>query len=129
MTAADACPGIVDVHEARDGQVARIRLPGGYASATALGALAALAAGFGDGHVDLTARGNVQLRGIRLAEAGELAERAGAAGAGALPGPGDTGRPRAGRSAGAVRVLPGRRDRAGRAQHLRRGPALARARF
>jgi precorrin-3B synthase len=80
ITAADACPGIVDLHEARDGHVARIRLPGGYASATALAALAAMAARFGDGHVDLTARGNVQLRGIRAAEAGELAQRAAAAG-------------------------------------------------
>jgi precorrin-3B synthase len=79
MTAADACPGIVDLHEARDGQVARIRLPGGYASATALTALAAMAARFGDGHVDLTARGNVQLRRIRPAQAGELAQRATAA--------------------------------------------------
>ena len=80
ITAADACPGIVDLHEARDGHVARIRLPGGYASATALAALAAMAARFGDGHVDLTARGNVQLRGVRAAEAGELAQRAAAAG-------------------------------------------------
>jgi precorrin-3B synthase len=79
MTVADACPGIVDLHEARDGQVARIRLPGGYASATALTALAAMAARFGDGRIDLTARGNVQLRGIRPGQAGELAQRAAAA--------------------------------------------------
>jgi precorrin-3B synthase len=80
MTAADACPGIVDLHEARDGHVARIRLPGGYASATVLAALAAMATRFGDGHLDLTARGNVQLRGIRAARAGRLAHRAAAAG-------------------------------------------------
>jgi precorrin-3B synthase len=85
MTAADACPGIIDLHEARDGQVARIRLPGGYASATALTALAAMAARFGDGHIDLTARGNVQLRGIRPTQAGGLAQRAAAAGL--LPSP------------------------------------------
>jgi precorrin-3B synthase len=76
--AADACPGLLDLHQARDGLVARIRLPGGYASAARLRALAALAARFGDGCVDLTARGNVQLRGIG-ASAG-LAQRAAATG-------------------------------------------------
>ncbi len=85
MIAADACPGILDLHEARDGHVARIRLPGGYASARRLSALAALAARFGDGCVDLTARGNVQLRGIRPGAARELAQRA--ASAGLLPSP------------------------------------------
>lgn len=76
---ADACPGILDLHEARDGDVARIRLPGGYASAARLRALAAMATRFGDGCVDLTARGNVQLRGIRNHAAGELARRAASA--------------------------------------------------
>ena len=85
MTAADACPGIVDLHQARDGLVARIRLPGGYASATRLRSLAVLAGRFGDGCVDLTARGNVQLRGIRPETAGGLAGRAAAAGL--LPSP------------------------------------------
>jgi precorrin-3B synthase len=85
MTAADACPGILDLHEARDGHVARIRIPGGYASATRLSALAAMAAGLGDGCVDLTARGNVQLRGVAARAAPELARRA--AVAGFLPSP------------------------------------------
>jgi len=76
----DACPGILDLHEARDGLVARIRLPGGYASATRLRSLAALAERFGNGHVDLTARGNVQLRGIQPEAAGPMAGRAAAAG-------------------------------------------------
>src|SRR5580658_4811154 len=61
MTTGDACPGILDRHEARDALVARIRLPGGYASPARLRALAVLAQRFGDGHVDLTARGNVQI--------------------------------------------------------------------
>lgn len=77
---ADACPGILDLHEARDGHVARIRLPGGYATASGLIALADLAAGQGDGHVDLTARGNVQLRGVRPGRASELARQAATAG-------------------------------------------------
>jgi precorrin-3B synthase len=76
----DACPGILDLHEARDGLVARIRLPGGYASATRLRSLAALAERFGNGHVDLTARGNVQIRGIQPEAAGIMAGRAAAAG-------------------------------------------------
>jgi precorrin-3B synthase len=80
MTTADACPGILDLHEARDGLVARIRLPGGYASAARLRSLAALAERFGDGHVDLTARGNVQVRGIQPDAAGPMAGRAAAAG-------------------------------------------------
>jgi precorrin-3B synthase len=80
MTAGDACPGILDLHEARDGLVARIRLPGGYASGTRLLSLAALAARFGDGRVDLTARGNAQIRGIQPGAADGMARRAAAAG-------------------------------------------------
>jgi precorrin-3B synthase len=82
---ADACPGILDLHEARDGLVARIRLPGGYVSAARLRALAALARRFGDGHADLTARGNVQIRGVAPGAAAQMAQRAAAAGL--LPSP------------------------------------------
>jgi precorrin-3B synthase len=85
MTTGDACPGILDRHEARDGLVARIRLPGGYASPARLRALAMLAQRFGDGHVDLTARGNVQIRGIPPGAAGSMAGQA--ATAGFLPSP------------------------------------------
>jgi precorrin-3B synthase len=65
--------------------VARIRLPGGYVSAARLRALAALARRFGDGHVDLTARGNVQIRGVAPGAEAQLAQRAAAAGL--LPSP------------------------------------------
>ena len=85
LTTADACPGILDLHEARDGHVARIRLPGGYATGPRLRRLAALASQFGNGCADLTSRGNIQLRGIRAAEDRELARRAAAAGL--LPSP------------------------------------------
>jgi precorrin-3B synthase len=78
--ALDACPGVLTLHPARDGLVARIRLPGGYASAARWRALADLSRDFGDGCVDLTARGNVQLRGLRAADAEALAERTAAAG-------------------------------------------------
>jgi precorrin-3B synthase len=80
VAAADACPGILDLHEARDGLVARIRLPGGYASRARLLSLAALAGRFGDGRVDLTARGNVQIRGIQPDAAAGMAQRATAVG-------------------------------------------------
>jgi precorrin-3B synthase len=80
VSAADACPGILALHPARDGHVARIRLPGGYVSRARWAALAALSSEFGDGRLDVTARGNVQLRGL-LPEAGaELAQRAARAG-------------------------------------------------
>jgi precorrin-3B synthase len=85
MTTGDACPGILDRHEARDGLVARIRLPGGYASPARLRALAVLAQRFGDSRVDLTARGNVQIRGIPPGAAGPMAGQA--ATAGFLPSP------------------------------------------
>jgi precorrin-3B synthase len=80
MTTGDACPGILDLHEARDGLVARIRLPGGYASSARLASVAALTSRFGDGRVDLTARGNVQIRGIPAGAAGDMAQRATAVG-------------------------------------------------
>jgi precorrin-3B synthase len=79
-TTLDACPGILTLHPARDGHVARIRLPGGYVRRAQWAALAALAADFGDGCLDLTARGNVQLRGLRPTAAAELARRAARAG-------------------------------------------------
>jgi precorrin-3B synthase len=76
----DACPGILTLHPARDGHVARIRLPGGYVSRPQWTALAALAADFGDGCLDLTARGNVQLRGLSPTAAAEFGRRAARAG-------------------------------------------------
>ena len=78
--AVDACPGMLTLHPARDGDVARLRLPGGYLTAAQWSAIAALACEFGDGYVDITARGNVQVRGLRGAAAAGLARRAAAAG-------------------------------------------------
>jgi len=78
--ARDACPGLLALHPARDGGVARIRLPGGYVSGPRWQALGRLARDLGDGHLDLTSRGNVQLRGIRDEAADELARQAAAAG-------------------------------------------------
>ncbi|MCW2495217.1 MAG: precorrin-3B synthase [Jatrophihabitans sp.] len=67
---------------AADGGLARVRLPGGLVDATGLRALASAARDLGDGRLELTSRGNVQLRALaagddvstelggRLAEAG-----------------------------------------------------------
>lgn len=60
----DACPGALQVHQAADGALARVRLPGGMISAAQLAALAAASSRFGSGTLELTARGNVQIRGI-----------------------------------------------------------------
>jgi precorrin-3B synthase len=78
--ARDSCPGVLALHPARDGFVARIRLPGGYVSRSQWAALGALASDFGDGCLDVTARGNVQLRGLQQAAAAGLAGRAHRAG-------------------------------------------------
>ncbi|BDB42286.1 precorrin-3B synthase [Mycobacterium kiyosense] len=60
----DACPGALQVHQAADGALARIRLPGGMITAAQLAALASLSTQFGSGTLELTARGNVQLRAV-----------------------------------------------------------------
>ncbi len=79
-TVADACPGVFAPHDAADGALARIRLPGGVIGAAALRVVADCAQELGDGRVHLTSRGNLQLRGLsrsdalaaRLADAGLL---------------------------------------------------------
>lgn len=60
----DDCPGALQVHQAADGALARIRLPGGFLTAAQLAALATASVEFGSGTLELTARGNVQLRAI-----------------------------------------------------------------
>ena len=74
----DACPGALQVHQAADGALVRVRLPGGMITATQLSTLSHVASGFGSGTLELTARGNVQLRGI--ADVTAAAEEIAAAG-------------------------------------------------
>ncbi|MDY6995103.1 MAG: precorrin-3B synthase [Actinomycetota bacterium] len=65
----DACPGALTTHTAADGQLARIRLPGGIIGADQLEALALTAIEFGSPNLELTSRGNIQIRGLRDARA------------------------------------------------------------
>jgi precorrin-3B synthase len=60
----DACPGALQVHQAADGALARIRLPGGVLTAAQLAALADTSNRLGSGTLELTARGNLQIRAI-----------------------------------------------------------------
>ncbi|MFE2285318.1 cobalamin biosynthesis protein CobG [Streptomyces sp. NPDC059443] len=82
----DACPGALRLHAADDGYLARVRIPGGLLSVRQASVLALAADRFGDGHLELTSRGNVQLRGLADGCGAGLAELLGAAGL--LPAPG-----------------------------------------
>ncbi|WP_330230037.1 nitrite/sulfite reductase [Nocardia sp. NBC_00508] len=69
----DSCPGVLRLHEAADGPLARIRVPGGRLEPAQVQALAEAARDLADGNIELTSRGNVQLRQVRDAE--ELTNR------------------------------------------------------
>lgn len=60
----DRCPGTIALHSATDGQIGRLRFPGGHITAHQWATIAQLATEFGDGRVHVTTRGNVQFRGI-----------------------------------------------------------------
>src|SRR5262245_40907053 len=74
----DACPGALQLHQAADGALARVRLPGGVISPGQLEALARAATEFGSPAMELTSRGNIQLRAIT--DTAAVAEIAAAAG-------------------------------------------------
>lgn len=77
---ADACPGALQTHAAADGGLARVRVPGGVLTADQLQVLAAAARELGDGHLELTSRGNLQLRGLPDGAEAALGDRLAAAG-------------------------------------------------
>jgi sulfite reductase beta subunit-like hemoprotein len=78
----DRCPGVLRLHEAADGGLARVRLPGGRIDARGLRGVAAVAR-LGNGIIELTSRASLQVRGLPA----EAAEPAAAilSGAGLLP--------------------------------------------
>ncbi|MEU4893984.1 nitrite reductase [Streptomyces sp. NPDC044780] len=76
----DACPGALRLHPADDGSLARIRVPGGLLTARQARAVGRLAEELGDGRLDITSRGNLQVRGLEAGCGAELAARLRAAG-------------------------------------------------
>jgi precorrin-3B synthase len=77
---ADSCPGALQTHAAADGGLARVRVPGGTLTAAQLRVLARATRELGDGHLELTSRGNLQLRGLPAGAEPELGTRLAAAG-------------------------------------------------
>lgn len=63
----DRCPGVLRPWIADDGALVRLRLVGGLLATSALRSLLVIAAAHADGTVQLTTRGNLQLRGIEHA--------------------------------------------------------------
>jgi precorrin-3B synthase len=59
-----SCPGALRPMESGDGLIVRVRPRAGSLSLSAAGALARAAARFGNGHIDLTRRANLQIRGV-----------------------------------------------------------------
>ncbi|MCW2527875.1 MAG: cobG [Pseudonocardiales bacterium] len=68
------------MHQAADGGLARVRLAGGQLTSAGLLALADAASDLGDGSLELTSRGNVQVRGLAPGAEVELGLRLAAVG-------------------------------------------------
>ncbi|HLI43989.1 MAG TPA: hypothetical protein VKU92_05925 [Acidimicrobiales bacterium] len=83
-----ACPSVAHVVPRADGGLARLRVPGGRIDAAGLSVVAEAATRFASGEVEITNRGNLQLRGVRPSSEAALSEALSAAGLSA-GGPGD----------------------------------------
>lgn len=60
----DRCPGVLRPHQAADGAMVRVRVPGGQTTGAALARLGAVAERFGSGVLQLTSRASLQVRGL-----------------------------------------------------------------
>ena len=60
------CPGVLDPMETGDGWLLRVRLPGGVIEASQMRLVSAVADEHGSGQVDITSRGNLQIRGVAV---------------------------------------------------------------
>lgn len=60
----DRCPGVLRPHQAADGAMVRIRVPGGQTTGAALRRLGIIAAAYGSGLLQLTSRASLQVRGL-----------------------------------------------------------------
>ena len=68
------------VHQAADGGLARVRVPGGRLTSEQVDVLRLAAVELGDGRLELTSRGNVQIRALRADGPRQLSDRLFAAG-------------------------------------------------
>ncbi|WP_305787934.1 precorrin-3B synthase [Symbioplanes lichenis] len=77
---ADGCPSVTRRHEAMDGGLVRVHVPGGLLRLSQFGVLRTVATRYGTGDLELTSRANVQIRGLAPGAELDIAPRISAAG-------------------------------------------------